>query len=44
MKFSVYDNGVTNAFVPTNYQKAGETYSLVPGAYMGMTLSGARTL
>ena len=44
MKFSVYGNEVTNASVPTNYQKAGETYPLVPGLYMGMTLSGARTI
>jgi len=44
MKFSVYGNGVTNAYALINYQKAGETYSLVPGVYMGMTLSGARTI
>jgi len=44
MKFSVYGNEVTNASVPTNYQKAGETYPLVPGVYMGMTLSGAKTI
>ena len=44
MKFSVYGNGVTNAFFPINHQKAGETYPLVPGVYMGMTLSGARTI
>ena len=44
MKFSVYGNGVTNAYALINYQKAGETYPLVPGVYMGMTLSGERTL
>ena len=44
MKFSVYGNEVTNASVPTNYQKAGETYPLAPGVYMGMTLSGAKTI